>query len=95
MQLNTPVVTEAFKGITWYPFLVSTSGRGASLEPEGGSWASFKATEMKISTYMDIRNLHTNFTFNLYYLSLPKKVFKKYKDKIAWLPIPLLYNTCL
>ena len=76
MQLNTPVVTEAFKGITWYPFLVSTSGRGASLEPEGGSWASFKATEMKISTYMDIRNLHTNFTFNLYYLSLPKKVFK-------------------
>ena len=79
MQLNTPVVTEAFKGITWYPFLVSTSGRGASLEPEGGSWASFKATEMKISTYMDIRNLHTNFTFNLYYLSLPKKVLRSIK----------------
>ena len=55
MQLNTPIVTEAFKGITWYPFLVSTSGRGASLEPEGGSWATFKATEMKITTYMDTR----------------------------------------
>ena len=50
-QLNTNVVTP-YNGIVWYPFFASTSGRGASLEVDGGSWATFKATEMKIFSYV-------------------------------------------
>ena len=52
-QLNTNVVT-AYNGIVWYPFFTSTSGRGTSLEVDGGSWATFKATEMKIFSYVPI-----------------------------------------
>ena len=37
-------------GIVHYPWYSSVSGRGAALEVDGGSWKSFKATEMKIST---------------------------------------------
>ena len=50
-QLNTNVVTP-YNGIVWYPFFASTSGRGTSLEVDGGSWATFKATEMKIFSYV-------------------------------------------
>ena len=50
-QLNTNNVT-AYNGIVWYPFFTSTSGRGTSLEVDGGSWATFKATEMKIYSYV-------------------------------------------
>ena len=38
------------KGINWYPFFPSTTNRGAQLEVDGGSWATFAATEMKIFT---------------------------------------------
>ena len=40
----------------WYNAFTSTSGRGASLEVDGGSWATFKATEMKIYTNIDTNN---------------------------------------
>ena len=39
----------AMTGIVHYPWYTSVSGRGAALEVDGGSWKSFKATEMKIS----------------------------------------------
>ena len=52
-QLNTNVVTP-YNGIVWYPFFASKSGRGASLEVDGGSWATFKATEMKIFSYVPV-----------------------------------------
>ena len=48
MQLNEGVVTDPYQGIAWYPFYASTTGRGINLEADGGSWATFKATEMKI-----------------------------------------------
>ena len=38
------------KGISWYTFFPSTTNRGANLEVDGGSWATFAATEMKIFT---------------------------------------------
>ena len=48
-QLNTanPV---AYNGIIWYPAYSTLDGRGTNLEPDGGSWATFKATEMRIIT---------------------------------------------
>ena len=52
MQLNTGVVTP-YQGIVWYDFTPSESGRGMSLEVDGGSWATFKATEMKMFTTME------------------------------------------
>ena len=53
-QLSTedPVATP-FNGIVWYNFYPSSVGRGASLEADGGSWKTFKATEMRISTDLD------------------------------------------
>ena len=42
------------QGIVWYPFYTSTEGRGTSLEPDGGKWATFKATEMKIYANIDL-----------------------------------------
>ena len=47
-QLNAVNPVVAYHGIIWYPFYATLTGRGASLEADGGSWASFKATEMKI-----------------------------------------------
>ena len=46
-QLNT-VNPTAYDGIIWYPFYATLTGRGANLEADGGSWATFKATQMKI-----------------------------------------------
>ena len=54
-QLNTVEAT-AYNGIVWYPFFANTEGRGTQLEPDGGSWRSFKATEMKISANVDIED---------------------------------------
>ena len=54
-QLNTGAVT-AFTGIAWYPFFSSTSGRGLDLDILGGSWKTFKATEMKMSTTIERSN---------------------------------------
>ena len=39
-----------YNGIVWYPFYASTKDRGSELEADGGSWATFKATEMRIFT---------------------------------------------
>lgn len=51
-QINEGYVNREnwYKGIAWYSFFPSATGRGASLEIDGGSWASFKGTEIKIST---------------------------------------------
>ena len=54
-QLSTEdPVTTPFTGIVWYNFYGSNQGRGASLEPDGGSWKTFKATEMRITTDLDV-----------------------------------------
>ena len=54
-QLSTEdPVTTPFTGIVWYNFYGSNTGRGASLEPDGGSWKTFKATEMRITTDLDV-----------------------------------------
>ena len=42
-----------YNGIIWYNAFTTTSGRGTSLEVDGGSWATYKATEMKIYTNID------------------------------------------
>ena len=58
-QLNIPTNFQQlppaipYQGIVWYPFLSSTSERGKNIEVEGGSWATFKATEMKIFTIIE------------------------------------------
>ena len=39
-----------FQGIVWYTSFPSTTGRGAKLEVDGGSWATYRATKMRIST---------------------------------------------
>ena len=53
-QLSTDdAVPTPFNGIVWYNFYPSSVGRRASLEADGGSWKTFKATEMRISTYLD------------------------------------------
>ena len=46
-------VPNPFEGIVWYPFSAAKSGRGASIDVDGGSWATFKATEMKISATIE------------------------------------------
>ena len=55
-QLNTVDPPTAYNGIVWYPFFASLEGRGAStlMQPDGGSWATFKATEMKISANVEL-----------------------------------------
>ena len=70
-QLNTNVVTP-YNGIVWYPFFASTSGRGASLEVDGGSWATFKATEMKIFSYVALdegNNISIKFSLDSWFLN--------------------------
>ena len=53
-QSNTDAyVPNPFEGIVWYPFSAGESGRGASIDVDGGSWATFKATEMKISATIE------------------------------------------
>ena len=53
-QSNTNAyVPSPFEGIVWYPFSAAKSGRGASIDVDGGSWATFKATEMKISATIE------------------------------------------
>ena len=57
-QLNDEIVpdetiTNPFQGIVWYPFVPSDSVRGRNLDVDGGSWATFKATEMKIFTVVE------------------------------------------
>ena len=47
-QLNN-VNPTIYNGIVWYPFFTSTEGRGTNLEVDGGTWSTFKATEMKIA----------------------------------------------
>ena len=42
-QLN-----DVYSGIIWYDAYVSEEGRGTNLDADGGSWKSFKATEMRI-----------------------------------------------
>ena len=36
------------KGIYWYTWYPSSSGRGAQLDVDGGSWATFAQTEIKM-----------------------------------------------
>ena len=43
-----------FQGIAWYDAYATVDGRGASLEPDGGKWATYKATEMKIYANIDL-----------------------------------------
>ena len=43
-----------YNGIVWYPFFASTKYRGSVLEADGGSWATFKATEMKMFTSVEL-----------------------------------------
>ena len=46
-----------YVGIVWYDFFKTPAGlggRGTMLEVDGGSWASFKATEMRIFTNIDL-----------------------------------------
>ena len=49
-QLNAhgEININPYQGIVWYPFIPSDSARGKNLDVDGGSWATFKATEMKI-----------------------------------------------
>ena len=47
------------KGIYWYTFFPSTTDRGAHLEVDGGSWATFAATEMKIFTTLQNSKLYS------------------------------------
>ena len=55
IQLNTiPGSIMPYTGIVWYDFFKNTEGRGTMLEPDGGLWASFKATEMRIYTNIDL-----------------------------------------
>ena len=42
-----------YNGIVWYPFYASEQDRGLQLETDGGSWATFKATEMRIFTNVE------------------------------------------
>ena len=51
---NVPGSVTPFKGISWYDAYATVSGRGASLEPDGGKWATYKATEMKIYANIDL-----------------------------------------
>ena len=52
-QLNTVTATP-YNGIVWYDSYASDEGRGTNLEPDGGSWHTFKATEMRIrGTYVN------------------------------------------
>ena len=41
--MNSP-----YDGIVWYPFTESPAGRGASLEVYGGTWKTWKKSEMRI-----------------------------------------------
>ena len=52
-QLNIDNVTP-YNGIVWYDSYTSDEGRGTNLEADGGSWQTFKATEMRIiGSYLD------------------------------------------
>ena len=54
-QLNTvPGSITPYHGLVWYTFYADDEGRGLSLEVDGGSWKSFKATEMKIFANVDL-----------------------------------------
>ena len=67
-QLNT-VDPTAYNGIVWYPFFASTEGRGTQLEPDGGTWRTFKATEMKIYANVDIEDgTHKQYTTTMFYI---------------------------
>ena len=69
MQLNT-VTPVPYNGIVWYPFFSSVVGRGTNLEADGGSWKTFRATEMRILT----DNYGADFG-NAYKLFLYKSLF--------------------
>lgn len=56
-QLNQYMGTvNPYTGIVWYPFYATADtamDRGSQLEADGGSWATFKATEMRIFTNVE------------------------------------------
>ena len=58
IQMNTIAGSiMPYVGIVWYDFFKTPTdfgGRGTMLEVDGGSWASFKATEMRIFTNIDL-----------------------------------------
>ena len=54
------------KGISWYTFFPSTTDRGANLEVDGGSWATFAATEMKIFTTLQNSKIYLYFLLDFY-----------------------------
>ena len=60
MQLNTKIACnyddsiKPYTGIVWYDFFKTKENRGAALEIDGGSWKSFKATEMRIFANIDL-----------------------------------------
>ena len=55
IQLNIKhACIKPYAGIVWYDFFKTKENRGAALEIDGGSWKSFKATEMRIFADIDL-----------------------------------------